>query len=502
MRGKKAVKNISFSIIQQLTAILCGFIVPKLIISNYGSSVNGLISSITQFLAYISFLEAGVGPVVKSILYKPIAKKNNEEIQNILKASEIFFRKISYIFLAYIIVLCFIFPNFIVKDYGNLYTISLIIIISISTFAEYFFGMTYRLFLQSNQEAYVVSTIQIGTTLVNTVLVIILIKLGCNIQVVKLFSSLIFILRPILQNIYVKKKYNIDLSNADKNYKLKNQWDGLAQHIAAVIHSNTDVVVLTLFSTLNNVSIYSVYYMVVKGIRNMMDSLANGIDASFGDMMAKDELETLNKSFRIYEVIYQFISCIIFTCSLILIVPFVKVYTTGITDTNYIQPLFGHILILSEFVYAIRIPYNMLIKTAGHFKQTMVGAWVEAISNIVISVALVIKYGLVGVAIGTLIAMLYRTIEFMIYVSKNILKRSYTILIKDSIIMCLQMILLYLVISHFFVNLNVDNYYQWIIYAIITTIVVTCFVLLTSFVAYRKDFKNIMNYIKGKRKTN
>lgn len=42
----------------QITILICGFVVPKLIITNFGSNVNGLISSITQFLAYISLLES------------------------------------------------------------------------------------------------------------------------------------------------------------------------------------------------------------------------------------------------------------------------------------------------------------------------------------------------------------------------------------------------------------------------------------------------------------
>ena len=78
MRSKKALKNITFSLLLQFSTIICGFITPVLIISNYGSKINGLISSITQFLAYIVLLESGVGPVLKVALYKPLAKKNNQ----------------------------------------------------------------------------------------------------------------------------------------------------------------------------------------------------------------------------------------------------------------------------------------------------------------------------------------------------------------------------------------------------------------------------------------
>ena len=110
MRSKKAIYNVVSSLALQFVIILYGFIVPKIIITNFGSDVNGLVSSITQFLAYITLLESGFGPVVKSVLYKPIAEKNKLEIENILKTAENFFRKIAFIFILYIILLCIVYP--------------------------------------------------------------------------------------------------------------------------------------------------------------------------------------------------------------------------------------------------------------------------------------------------------------------------------------------------------------------------------------------------------
>ena len=99
MRSKKALFNVTTNLLLQIVVVIYGFIVPKIIISEFGSSVNGLISSITQFLGYIVLLESGFGPVVKAVLYKPIAKKDKVEIASIFKASNKFFRKIALIFI-------------------------------------------------------------------------------------------------------------------------------------------------------------------------------------------------------------------------------------------------------------------------------------------------------------------------------------------------------------------------------------------------------------------
>lgn len=499
MRSKKTLINIATSLLLQIVVIISSFIVPKLIISEYGSDVNGLISSITQFLAYISLLESGIGPVIKSALYKPLAKKDKKEIGNIIKASENFFKSIGIIFIFYLIILCFLYPLIINKEFDSLFTISLILIISISTFFEYFFGLTYQLYLESKQEGYVISFLRIGTYILNIIATIILVRFNTSVQIVKLISGLIFIIRPIFTNLYVKNKYKIDLNDTDNNYKLSKKWDGLAQHIAAIIHNNTDTTVLTIFTKLSEVSVYSVYFMVVSGIKKIVQSFTGGIDALFGDMLAKDETELLNKSFSTYEFIYFTIITIFYTCTMILIVPFVSVYTKNITDANYIRPIFAVILTLSEFAWSIRLPYSSITLAAGHFKETRKGAWIESISNIVISVILVIKYGIVGVAIGTLLAMIIRTIEFVYHTNKYILNRNILINIKKIILIVIE-VLISVFVTKIIPVIKIINYITWIEYAIIVFVIVTLITFTINSIVYKEDLKNVSSILKKNKK--
>lgn len=500
MRSKKAVRNIIISLLLQVVTVICGFIAPRMIIQSFGSSANGLISSITQFLAYITLLESGIGPVIKATLYKPIAQKDNKQIANILKASEKFFKTLAYIFVGYLVILCFLYPQIMDNQFSTWYTVSLVLIISISTFAEYYFGMTYRLFLQAEQETYVVSGLQIGTTIMNTIMIVVLIKLGANIQLVKLVSASIFVLKPILQNIYVKKKYNINLKEADNHYKLEQKWDGLAQHIAAVVHGNTDVTILTFLSTMAEVSVYSVYLLVVKGIKNLVQAFSGGIDASFGDMIAKNETENLNKNFKIYETFYFTLITIIFICTMILIVPFIKVYTQGVTDANYDRPLFGFLIVLAEFVHCIRIPYSSITLAAGHFKETKMGAWFEAGINIVLSILLVIKFGIIGVTIGTIVATFIRTIEFMVHSSKYILKRDMMINFKRLCIIALECIIAYIISYILFANYQVNTYFNWLIYAFMIGILASIVVLLINCIVYKQDIQGVIRLVKNLKK--
>ena len=492
MRSKKAIKNIIASLLQQFITIICGFILPRAIIGKYGSDVNGLISSITQFLAYITLLEAGIGPVIKATLYKPIANKDNEQIEKILKSTQRFFNIIGYIFIIYLIILCFVYPMFVNNEFDNWYTISLILIISISTFAEYFVGMVYKLYLQADQKTYITANIQTVTTVLNTIFCVILIKIGANIQAVKLVSAFIFVLRPICQNIYVKKKYNINLNNVKEEYELKEKWDGLSQHIASVIHNNTDVTILTIFCDIAEVSVYSVYYLIAGRLTTLVQTVTNGMDAAFGNVLAKRETQVLQENFRIYEQLLYTVSTFAFGCAMFLIEPFVMVYTAGVTDVDYSRIVFGMLMCFNQFLFCVRLPYQMITYAAGHFKQTRNGAIFEAVMNVTVSIALVIRFGLIGVTIGTFCAYCFRTFQYAIYSSKNLLQRSIWVMLKLLIASILELLLSFALIQlltkiPYFKIIN--SYGKWAIYAICVAMIIGTIIFLFSFLVFNKQTK-------------
>lgn len=99
-----------------------------------------------------------------------------------------------------------------------------------------------------------------------------------------------------------------------------------------------------------------------------------------------------------------------FTCVGLLIVPFVQVYTLRVNDADYIQPIFAVLLIAANAGHCLRMPYNIMILAVGHYRETQSNYIVAAILNVVISIASVYLWGLIGVAIGTLVAMCYQTV--------------------------------------------------------------------------------------------
>ena len=270
----------------------------------------------------------------------------------------------------------------------------------------------------------------------------------------------------------------------------------MAQHIAGVIYGNTDITVLTIFSDIKEVSVYSVYYLVIAGVKNVVSILSTAIESIFGDMIAKNEKENLNKKYSMYEFLYFTIITVVYSCTAVLIVPFVEVYTKGVTDIEYKRELFAYIIVFAYFIFAIKTPYNTLAYAAGKFKETRTGAWIEAILNLVISAVLVGKYGCIGVAIGTLIAVLIRGIELIIFTSRNILERKVLKTFKKSILNIIQFFAV-LIVSNIVTNFTEISYVAWIKMAVEVFAISIIIIIPINILIYKNEFKEFINIIKN-----
>ena len=496
MRGKRLVFNTISSLTYQVIALICGLILPRAILGAFGTEVNGLVNSINQFLGIISFLDLGVGAVIQSALYKPLAEKDNVGISKIVASGGKFFRRIAYILLGYIAVLVVVYPFINSGGFDFGYTALLILSMSISSFAQYYFGVVDRLLLTADQRGYIQYNAQTVTLILNTIACIVLISLGGSIQLVKLTTSLIFLFRPIFLRIYVNKHYSINRKIKYEGEPIKQKWNGMAQHISAVVLDGTDTIVLTLFSTLTNVSIYSVYHMVVSNVKNLFLSLTNGVMSLMGELWARGNIEYIRSFFRKVQWALHTGTIYIFSCCGLLIIPFIQVYTNGIADADYNQPFFAILLTLANAVHCLRLPYNITILAAGDFKNTQSCYIIATVVNIVVSIVLVFLWGLVGVAIGTLVALTYQTVWMAIYNSKHLIKGEIKSFVKQIVVDAITVVLMW--IATMWIDMRSVSYLSWFIMALEVAGIGLLVVMVMNLLFYRDLIFDVCKYIKRK----
>ncbi|MCR5796693.1 MAG: sugar isomerase [Eubacterium sp.] len=465
-----------------------------MIIRTYGSSYNGITSSASQFLNLIAILTVGVTASTRVALYSSLAKDNVTATSRIVRATEQYMRKVGGILAGYIILLAFIYPLAVKTGYSFWEISSLVLIVGMSSFAEYFFGITYRTLLASDQCVYISNIFTIIATTLNLVLSVLLIQLGYSIQIVKLGSAVVYVLKPVLQSIYVRKRYCLDRRCEPDMSALKNRRYAMVHAIANIVHNNTDLVILTLFTDVKIVSVYTVYNLVLSALSKIQSIFTTGVEPIFGNMWVRKELDAIKKNLSLFEFFISVFVSVAFSIAYLMILPFVALYTKNVTDVNYVRPVYAMVTILAFAFFAFRAPYIALVQGAGHYRQTKSAAVWEASINLTLSVLLVIaipvqEYKMVGVAFGTLVANLFRTVQYAVYIDSNIFSRGKHVFALKIGWTLLNMIIIVFSSRVFLNRLSINSWTTWLICSAcigIFSIVVT---LLSATVFYRNDLK-------------
>lgn len=500
-RTKNATLNIVFAVLLQVVTFFRGLILPRIIIPAYGSDVNGLISSITQFLAYISLLEAGVGSIFRTSLYKPLANGDMYGVSGIINEQKRFYRKIGVAFVFYVIALCFIYPLIAKTDIDKFYIITCILILSISTFSEYFFSLPYVSLLSADQKIRISHIVSIVYTLANIAVSLFWVSLKADIRLIYLSMCLLGLLRPLFYTLYVKRHYALNKKVACNKAALNQRWNGMVHHLAYYIHMNTDSAILTIFIGTVMVSVYNVYGAVIFGIMNLVISISNGVAAGLGNLLTTGDNASIQRTVNLFEFVQGGMATVLYTVTAILIIPFVRVYTVDMLDANYIQPLFGYALILAEVIYCFRFIYSTISMNANKYKETQLGAILECLTNFILSLVLVLVFdmGILGVAIGTLVAVLLRYFYDVWFLSKNIINRPMIKAFKMLFISSLISVWSIALCKWIFNYDSINSFVHWIIMAIPTALITVLTAIIIYGIFYKDAIKTLFNKITIKR---
>jgi len=334
-------------------------------------------------------------------------------------------------------------------------------------------------------------------TIIETIATLILINAFPSIHIVKLIIVLIYLAQPIIFNHFIKKYFQIDTKAKPDRRLIEDRWNGLAINIAAFIHNNTDITVLTILTTLQTVSVYSVYALVSKGLTQLMKAISGAIAPSIGNLYAKGDMNKLNERFDLFEFIFLFIAFFLFGVGIPLITPFVMIYTHGITDVEYYQPIFGILLLTAELISSIRGPALRLGYGAGKFKDMTKAAFIETGLNIVISILLVSQLGIIGVAIGTLVAMTFRTFWQNYYLKDHLINRPFSRFIKNFLIFAIPTAII-ITICMLLIPITEYTVSNWIIHAIVYASLLAIMYVTVSLIFFRNNLSNLKKYLKAK----
>ena len=488
-RKKEILLTVITNLLLQVITALCGFVLPPLVIEAFGSSVNGMVSSITQFIAYLNIVEAGVGGAAIAALYKPLALGEVSERNAILSATRSFYNRSGLLFTLLVFVLAFVYPMFVSNQVDRFQSVLMVLVLGITGAAEFFLIGKYRVFLTADKKVYVISLVQMVALVISTVLSVILIKIGVGILIVKFASALVYLARYGILVLYVRFHYkNINFHAVPDKKAISQSKNVLVHQISSLIVFNSPLVIITIFCSLKDASVYTIYALVFNGVGLLLGSFSNGMQSFFGESLVTDSPERTYSIFSRYETLFFVAEGWFYAMTSLLIMPFMQLYTKKMTDADYIQPVLASLFVVVGVLNNIRNPSIQLINAAGHFKKTQWRSLIESGINVVVSLTGVFFFGFNGVLLGAIASGLYRGVDVIFYVSRHIL-HSFSAGIK-TVVKVLSICSLFFIFSFILLQKPVYpvSYLQWILLAFVygMVLVLPCVLFLLCFKVRKK----------------
>ncbi len=497
-RTKKFAYSTLTTALYQLALFLAGFITPKVMLTFYSSEINGLVSSITQFITYFNLVEAGLSSATVFALYKPLAKKDYSEISSVVVAAKNFYLKTGYIFLGLITALAIGYP-FIVESQvlSNFDMALLVFILGANSALEFFTMAKYRALLSADQKTYIISLASIVHVVLNTAIIFVLARFHVSIVVLRAVALVSIFVRSLILMLYVRKNYpQIDYKAAPNKESLDKRWAAMYQQVLSAIHTGAPVVILTVVvKDLLLVSVFSIYNMVITGLHGIMSIFSSGLSAGFGDVIAKGESETLKKTYQQFELGYLSVMTVAYAVAMVTIMPFIKIYTAGITDADYYIPAIGFLIVVNAFLFNLKSPQSMVLFAAGLYKESRVQATIQGGLMVVLGCIFGYLWGIEGILLAAIVSNVYRDIDLLFFIPKRVTKLPITNSLKRwaSMTVCFAII----VLLGGLVTWNVTNYFEWAVLACVVGVIALVIILINAVLFDKEAFKGLLGRVKA-----
>lgn len=467
MQRSKILKNLIAGFGSKIIVIALGFIIPRIILVNYGSDVNGIINSITQIFSYMALLEAGIGLAAKDMLYKPIVEKDREGVSYVASVAQRYFNKFTVLYAAGVLLMAIIIPLTWKTNVEKSTIFLLVFFEGMSGVFSFLFTQTPSAILRADGRSYVDNAIGTLRSVLGQAAKLVIVSLSIRIDALQFAYCVITVIQVIIYKLYFKKHYPwIDYHAAPKTAKLKNRNAYITSEIAWVVFSSTDLIILSTFADTMLSSVYSVYNMVVGSLTTIMNTIYNSVVYLLGQTYFEN-IERYKKVHDAFNSVFMGTQTILMSVTYILIIPFIRLYTEGVSDINYIYEYVPLLFCLIQLLSFSSYVTKNLANIAGYTKQSGIVSVIEAVTNVVLSLALVGKLGIYGVLLATVIALPLKAVYCAYLSDKKILKRSYK---KTILIFGVNYLFFFAVVFvEKYISLNINNYFDFIVAGVVTT---------------------------------
>ena len=489
-------RNVIWRFLVLFMTAVANLIIPRYVILIYGSEVNGLTSSIAHILMLVNLIQAGLGSSVTYLMYKPIGEEDRVALASIIASAKGIYKFISITVLALGSVASFIFAYVVKTDLQRDFILIASLLTCIESAAGTYFTAIGNVFLGAKQDGYLVSRVSIISNLIGYALRILVLLVKPHFITLFFVNTVVCIVNIILLSKSFKKQYKpfeptIEEKQLIRRVPIKGISYAAANEAAHAIINGSLTVIISMIAGLKASSVFAVYMIAVSALSTISNAIYSAVVPSYGSVAAENNMEKTNRIFEIYQFVLFTMNALMYMCAAYLLIPFVKVYTKGVSDADYMNVMLMILMVCYGLVNILRIPYNNTVYIRGLFKET----YLQPVICAVISVALMVgltavdyTYTLLGAIFFFLSNTLYQHFKLPKLYKGFDNSRFWNHL---AVIVCGVSLS---IIAFFIHPIAPSNFLWWIIDACITGIISLVVLVFLLLLLDRKSLKLTINY--------
>lgn len=503
-RLENSIKNATFGISTQIITIILGFINRTVFIKFLTIDYLGISGVFTNLLTMLSLAELGISGSMVYSIYKPLANKEEDVLQSLMKLYSKIYKIIAIvIFIIGIIIMPYL--PLIIGNKTNIDNINTIYVLYLmNTVLSYLFSYK-RSLISADQKEYINLKYRNRFNVLKSLFQMLFLYLTRNfiiyllIQVVCTFMENLFISKEANKLYpFLKKKNKLELPSDIKEELSTNVKSTMIYKISGVMLDSTDNLIISSMIGLKWVGLLANYNLIISSVKIFLDVVFNSVTASVGNFIAKENKEKQEDLFYVMFMIsfcmYGFASI----CLLTLTNPFIEIWL-GKEFLFDIETL--SIIVINFYIIGMQSTVWMYRSTMGLYRY---GKWrpaISAILNLVISIFLAKRIGLIGILLGTTISrgitnVWYDPIIIFKYGFKKSTLKYYYLYLKYAITLIVMSSIVYIFNTQMYRMLGIP----FLIMALLS-ILITIIMIIFKF--YKtKEFKYLINMFKNRSKSN
>lgn len=423
-KDQRIKNNLISSVVYQVVLIGLSFILPRLYLENFGSEVNGVLSTIKQIFTYMCLLEAGVGLATTQALYKKVGEQDHESASRVLSATHIYYRKTGIVYLAIVLLLAAIYAYVIPTGINSHIVFWMVILNALPALFSYFVQAKYRILMEVDGRKYVINNSETVVQLLSNLGKVLVLVFTDSLILIQLVYCVIALVQLSFLYFYAKRKYQwLDLKAQPDFGAISQKNSVLVHQLSGMVFNNTDIILLSVLCDFRVVSVYTIYNIFFSQMQTFITSVVSGFNFALGQLFHTDRKQ-FDKVYEMYETLYIMGTFVIYTLMAVFLLPLIQIYTGGITDANYSNVMLVFLFVIMNLLANGKLPVNSVLEYAGRFSDTRSHAIWEMAINIMVSVVAILYFGICGAIFGTTAALVYRSIVMIDFSNRKILERS------------------------------------------------------------------------------